>query len=705
MKPGPPSLPEYPRLHPGCRFVLHSFEKGPSWVLENPSTGKFFRMGLREERMARRLDGMRNVPELLTLLPEAGSEEELSHAELPQFLLALKNGGLLEGDSESAAPVKPLFNPMFLRIPFGSPDKIFGKMADAFRRIPLWPIGLLLLGITLSGAYQVLANLDRFNATMGAVFSAENIPGFMAVFITLKILHETAHGVVCRYFGGRVPDAGLYFIFFIPMTYIDATASWRFPSKWIRILVSSAGMLSELVVAAIAGLIWAATPPGVLNTIASNAVISASVTTLLFNANPLMRFDGYFILTDLSGYPNLYQLATRASSAFLGRILLGIPATVRYPTWITVYGIACLFWRTTLVFSIAIGAIALLHGIGIVLAVLTLAGSYLPLIKRLPKQLAALRERKVKLSRWRLGALVLIGLTILFVPLEPAPTSPAVIEPAGMTTLRVQCPGFVREIVAQPGQSVEAGQLLIRLDNPDEKSRRDQLKADALRAEASANQLRESGGESKLMAQHLEQALGLRTQAGQVTEWLDTLSLKAPVAGALYVRELDDLMGTFLQTGKEVLRIGSAQEREAQVAVSQELFDRIRPKVGESIQILIPGRMRTFTAVVTNVESAATRNIRHESLTALAGGPLPVNRSAAKNSREANSSGMELVDPHFYVTAKLAGNDTGELIPGEGGVVRFPSAPRRTLLEAALAAIRQFIQRSSDKVTTPQSPG
>lgn len=697
MSAQPPPLPESPRLAAGCRFTLHEFGKGPSWVVENPATGKFFRMGLREERFARQLDGNRTILQILEALKKTESDQVLSMQEALMFLQTLKGAGLLEEKNEAGqAPRKSIFNPMFMKIPLGNPDWIFGKLASGLQALPRLPLLIVIALLLIAGAYAILSNLDRFTATLGSVFSASNITGFLACFVGLKIIHETAHGVACKYFGGRVPDAGLYFVFFVPLTYIDATASWRFPSKWVRILVTSAGILAELIVASIAGLVWASTPMGFVNTLASNVVVSASVTTLLFNANPLMRFDGYFILADLSGLPNLYTQASRAASSFLGKLLLGIPSGGVFPLWVTLYGIGCLAWRTSLVIGICIGAIALLHGIGIVLAVLTLATSYLPLLRAIPAKLAALRERGVKLSIPRLAILGAIVLAVIFVPVQSPPSTPTVIEPVDLVPIRIQCPGFVQEVAVKPGETVAAGQLLLRLENPEEQARWEKLKTDARRAEAQANILRDAS-EPRQMALELEKASSLQKQAREVEAYLKTLHVVAPHAGVVYGRQLDQLYGAFLRTGQEVANIGSANQREARIAISQELFDRIQPRIDEPIQVLVPGHLQTFDAQVVSIESAATRNIRHESLTALVAGPLAVvstKQSGGKDTKQ----GMELVDPHFYVAARITDADQGSILPGETGWTRFLSAPKRTLLAAAIEEVRAFVKRSSDRV-------
>ena len=124
-------------------------------------------------------------------------------------------------------------------------------------------------------------------------------------WVVLKLIHELAHSLVCKKYGGRVASCGILVLLMIPMPYVDVTSSWRFENKWKRILTSAAGMLSEVFVAAIACYVWANSQPGPIQYHAGNVIITASLHTLLFNINPLMRFDGYYMLADWLEIPNL----------------------------------------------------------------------------------------------------------------------------------------------------------------------------------------------------------------------------------------------------------------------------------------------------------------------------------------------------------------------------------------------------------------
>ncbi|MGF1656011.1 MAG: site-2 protease family protein [Verrucomicrobiales bacterium] len=680
----PSPLPEKPRLRSGCQLALQEFREGPSWVLENPSTGKFFRLGLREEQLVRRLTGQTSA---LELLAEAkNSEQGLTPDEVLLFLQNLKSYGLLDDVSDKKAPAPPRpFNPMFLKMRLGNPDRLFGALEKMLRPIPGWAFFVVWALLVSAAGFILAEQWLRFTGTLSNVFSTSNIPAFMVTFVGLKILHESAHGVVCKRFGGHVPEVGLLFVFFLPLTYVDATATWRLTSPWKRIAVSSAGMLVEFAVAALAVFVWANTDPGALNTIAANAVIAASLTTVLFNANPLMKFDGYFILSDLTGRPNLYQQATRAGGQWLASSLISYPQEEKLPTswWITFYGLCCIAWRTALIWGLSLAAIILLHGIGVILAVLTISATYWPMLKRSPKIFSSWSDRKIRLSWLRLTlAVALLALGAL-IPVASPPAAAALIEPASAHRLRVQCPGFLREILVQPGEGVEAGQIIFRLENLSEGHRLRTLQIDAQRALARANQAREAG-EHSLMAQHLEQANALQQQSEQAELYLATLELRAPQQGLLYARRFDHLIDTYLTTGRELVLIGDPTAREARIAVSQKYLDRLSLLPGDSVEFLLAGQTKPVHGEILQVESAATTELRYPELSALAGGPLAVVSS---------DQDYRLSEPHLFLTARL---ESSQSLVGARALARFPKVKRQTTFSWLGEQAQAFIERAGD---------
>lgn len=694
-----PALPEFPRLKLGCRFSLQEFQAGMAWVIENPATGKFFRLGLREERFLRPLDGKRSLVELLEEAQSERAAESLSPQDILQLLQSLQSAGLLEeaeGRPVSSPRRSPFLNPMFLKVPIGNPNEIFTAIDRLLKPLPVQVLAFVLVGLSISAAYVVVSDFNRFLTTMGSVISLANVPAFAVCFVILKLIHETAHGVACRRFGGNVPEAGLFFVFFFPLTYVDATSCWRFPSKWVRIFVSSAGVIAEMAVASVAALIWANTASGPVNTLAANVVVAASVTAILFNANPLMRFDGYYILADYSGRPNLYSQATRAAVAWLGKVVLGLPPSDKpVPGWVVFYGLSCIAWRILLVTGICVGAVALLHGIGLLLSILTILAFYLPVVRKIPSQVRGLREQKFRPSAIRIGVIILVVVMSIFVPLLPPPAAPGVVESGESATVRVQCPGFVQKVKIHSGQEVKAGDVLLVLKNPEEELRVQKLKTEALRSEALAHALREESDLHR-MAQQLEKVSALRQQVNQVRAYVQTLSIRSPQSGTVFGRRLDHLEGRYVSTGTELFTIGSADDLELRIAISHEQFGRLRPQVGDVVEVFFPGRLTSYPAEVSSIESRATTEIRHDALAAPGGGPLPVH-SIDGNGGEGS---YVLVNPHFYIRARLFPQErmSGRLRPGESVRVRFPSGERRTLFASLLESGRTFIRTAADRV-------
>src|SRR4029077_13640502 len=130
-------------------------------------------------------------------------------------------------------------------------------------------------------------------------------------FLVLKALHELGHGYAVKAFGGTVHEIGIMFLVFAPMPYVDASAASEFRSKWQRALVGAAGMLVEVFIAALALYVWLAVEQGLVRAFAYNVIVVAGISTVIFNGNPLLRYDGYYILSDLLEIPNLAQRATR----------------------------------------------------------------------------------------------------------------------------------------------------------------------------------------------------------------------------------------------------------------------------------------------------------------------------------------------------------------------------------------------------------
>ena len=280
------------------------------------------------------------------------------------------------GDKQQGGIAK--WNPLYLKVPLCYPDRLFARISPWINWIYSQPMVIATFVMIMIGAYQVMAHWNEFIIASKGVFVPGRWLWLGLCWLVLKIVHECSHGAVCKRFGGSVHEAGAIFILFAPLAYVDVTSSWRFKSKWHRIYVAAAGMYIELLIAAVAAVFWVRTEPGLINDLCFNMVLMASLTTLAFNANALMRFDGYYILSDLVDIPNLYsdgQLFLRQ----LGRkYFLGLPTELSSGSWsrdafVRLYGIAAFFWRTSVTFFLILAAAIMFEGAGLVIALFAAA--------------------------------------------------------------------------------------------------------------------------------------------------------------------------------------------------------------------------------------------------------------------------------------------------------------------------------------------
>ena len=213
-----------------------------------------------------------------------------------------------------------------MRIPLGDPEPWLNRLHGWFGWITAWRFFVVWLAVVSLAAVEVFSRWDRLVYEWRERLIPSSWLWLVLAWIGLKLIHETAHGIFCRHFGGRSREAGIVLILLAPIPYIDVTSAWGFRSKWQRIMTSAAGIYVELFCAAVAGLLWSYSHDPLIRFHSLNVMLTAGLVTLVFNANFLMRFDGYYILADLLEIPNLYSLGQQDVQYLARRYLMGVPA-------------------------------------------------------------------------------------------------------------------------------------------------------------------------------------------------------------------------------------------------------------------------------------------------------------------------------------------------------------------------------------------
>lgn len=715
-----------PRLREGLKWTFQEVRGKGSYLLEDPLSGNFYRLGRKEYEFVRRLDGKTTVSELVATASRGEVELSIEGGDAVSLVRMLVDAGLVTSSgSEHAGRVYSEVNQsqetkrllgkvsqiIFLKIPLCNPDRFFATLAERAGWLVSPGFAFLWLLVVFWGGTALYEERGRFSQQMAGLFDFGNLWILGALWIGLKVFHECWHGIVCRRFGGVVPEAGVNLLLFTtPLGYVNASSSTVFPSKWQRIAVSAAGIYGELFVAAIAAILWARVDPGALSGALHQVVVLSSITTVLFNANPLMRFDGYYILSDLFDIPNLYTKGHKVSQWVFRRWILGMEKA-KFPlakserrTFITVYGLAASVWKALVTTGLLIGAAFLFRGAGLIVAVAVattmliqwISGAY----HYLKKSAAAEGLRPARLVL-RIVAMVGLGAIFLFlIKVTPSARAPAVVQNASGGEVRVDCPGFLTQVLVTAGDTVREGDLLARLENREELSRLRILETEIGSSQIKRDQFLEEGRIAASQAE-TENLAALEEIASELRGYTASLELRASRAGVVESRHLDLLLGTWIEPGRELFSVAAEEQRELVLLVApedRESFEEGK-RADREVQFRPRGRWQIWTAGLRESVPRASLDPTHFALISPAGGPLPVKQRSAdptgqrgEDSSRRAAERYDLVKPRFEMRADLIPGEGESLKEGETGVAVMSLTNRRSLADLGI----RFVKRQLD---------
>ncbi len=426
-----------------------------------------------------------------------------------------------------------------------------------------------------------------------------------------KVLHEFGHGLSCKHFGGECHEMGVMVLVLTPCLYCNVSDSWMLPSKWQRAAIGAAGMYVELVLASICTFLWWFSEPGLLNKLCLNVMFVCSVSTIIFNANPLLRYDGYYILADLMEIPNLRQKATTILSRKLGEWCLGMEPQddpflpQRNQVFFALYSVAAAVYRWVVVFSILwfLYKVFEPYRLEIIGQIIGLAALYGLLVQPLyqlgkffyvPGRLEQVKKPHLYAT---LAVVAVVILALLFVPLPYSVICTLEIQPRDAESVYVDVPGRLEEALVKPGDRVKAGDPLVRLSNPDLKIEIEQLEGQREQLKAQLNGLNRQRFEDPTVGSDIPTVeKTLETTEAQLSEKradLDRLVLKAPKDGIVLPPpevphktetegQLQQWWGTPLEKRNEgvhlaastpVCIIGDPQRMQAALVINQSVID------------------------------------------------------------------------------------------------------------------------------------
>ena len=540
---------------------------------------------------------------------------------------------------------------------------------------------LVSLAFMLAGLVTALTNWDEIFGGF-QIWESSNWIWMIVCWVLLKFVHEFAHGITCRRYGGEVPETGIIFILFAPMAYVNVTSSWRFGNRWKRIAVASAGMYFELFVAAgcVFGLLNTDSP--ILQDILRNAIIMSGLTTLLFNANPLMKFDGYFILSDLLQIPNLFENGSKVFRNNVSWIFLGQNQEISCHEVKTrrfvlmVYGWLASIWKVLICFAMTIGASTMFGGFGILLGIMGAISWFAkPTFETCKRLSIHFKRRPHSLVRVAtLTSLIALFLTAswFWIPSPIVARVPCLIEFEDAANVRTETSGFIAEVFVTENAIVEAGQPLLKLQNLELVGEVAKLEAE-LQYQKTHERIALDQSETADAQVAVRQQDAILTSLNSRLKELDRLTIKAPVAGRVVARNLQSLTGTYFEKGDSVLRIANRTAKEVVVSLPVTEINSARKMVGSKVPIQI-GSRKTIYATVDHISPRATTQVSYQSLINPNGGPIAVRQSNASEGTEEDSPEFEFFAPRINAIAKLEKTNAQELWSGERGYAVLSSS-------------------------------
>jgi len=659
----------HPRLRKHVR-IHRQVHRGRIWyVIEDQASGRNHRLDPKAYAFVGRLNGEASVDELWNELLEALKDLTPSQQDIVRLVGQLHQADLVQceltpdieelfqrQERREQQQRKSMLNPLAFRTPLFDPttmlDWLQPKTSWIFNKTALiiWACLSLITGM-----------LAVQNWTEIATQAATHLPSARYMILVwmcypiLKSLHELAHALAIRHWGGAVHEIGVSLLVLMPVPYVDASAATLFTDKYARIAVSAAGIITEVFFASLGLLIWLNVSDGILRDIAFTVMVMGGVSTLMFNGNPLLKFDGYYILADWLEIPNLNFQVKRYWSWLARRYLLRlkkiepIDNAVGENKWLLTYGLLSWLYRFTVMFVIA----AWFAGFSLLLsALVVMLFLYTLLIKPAYEIFLYLRtSHEIQRYRFRAwatagGTAMLVVAFILFIPLPYATVAQGIVWQPDEAKVRAGVEGFIEEILVADGSQVKRGQALIRLSNNELGMRKtvSQTQLVTLKTRYHAA----LGHDSAEADQLQEEIATVKNELAHINKQLERLIIHSPIDGKLVIPRPEDQPGTLVAKGTTLGYVFSAQDIRLRVVIPQNNARLVRDKT-QSVSVRMADQLsRVFKGELDRAVPSATSTLPSAALAYSAGGSILTDPTDEENLRA--------LEPVFIIDVRVPGS-------------------------------------------------
>jgi putative peptide zinc metalloprotease protein len=679
------------RMRPDLTALQQRYQGQIYWVLKEPVGLHYFRFQEEEFAILQMLDGETSLDEIKIEFEHRFPPQKITVEELGHFVGMLHRNGLVianvagqgeqlckrRGEKKLKELASGFTNLLALRFRGIDPERLLTWLYPKVRWFYSVPARIVCAILALSALTLVLVQFDAFHnklPTFHQFFEAKNWIYLGVTLAITKVFHEFGHGLTCKHFGGECHEMGVMLLVLTPCLYCNVSDSWMLPNKWHRAWIGAAGMYIEIVIASICTFLWWFSEPGMLHQICLSTMFVCSVTTVMFNANPLLRYDGYYILSDLTEIPNLRTKASTILNRKLATWCLGLEEQddpflpQRNQFFFALYTVAAAIYRWLILFGIIWFLYRVFEPYGLkvisqTLAVVSIASLVAtPLWKMgkffyIPGKADKVKRKNVNITLAILGTAALF---IIFCPLPYRVLCTLELKPRDAEKIYADVPGVLEVISVKAGQAVKAGDKLGRLSSHElameisdieAKLAEKKVRWDVLHRERFVLNDDDAAGELPEVEKSIQ---SLEEQLEEKTDDRKRLQLVAPVDGIVMPapevpakpNQSGELrkwsgnplekrnLGAFL-TGVLFCQIGDPRKWEAELVVDQDDIDFVHDNQTVSI-ILDEIPYRTFTSTITEI--GPVLKVTPHQLSSKSGGDLMSKSDESGQERPLNTS-------------------------------------------------------------------
>ncbi|MBQ0716014.1 MAG: peptidase M50 [Sulfitobacter litoralis] len=639
-----------PRLRRHVNIYRHDY-RGRIWfILQDLATGRSHRFSPAAYRMVGLLDGTRSLGEVWDIANEQLGERAPTQDEAIRLLGQLHAADALVADvspdsrelfrrhkRHKRMEIKQkVWSPLAVRVPIWDPDRFLTATLPFVRPLMTKTFAVIWLLLVLTAAVFAAMNIGALTTNItDRVLNPGNLAVLWLAYPVVKAFHELGHGYAVKKFGGEVHEIGIMFLVLIPVPYVDASAASALRDKHKRMLVGGIGIMIELLLASVALFVWLNAESGAVTAVAFNVMLIGGVSTLLFNGNPLLRFDGYYVLADWIEIPNLSGRSTNYLNYLIQRYIYGMREADKVTSlwservWFVFYGIAAFIYRMFIMFAIIAYIAGRFFIIGVLLAIWAATTQLLLPIGKGIKFLSGspkLRTNRPRALITTFAAIALILGALFLVPFPSYSIVDGVIWPSQQAQVRAGTNGFVTKVATTTDQKVRSGDLMMQLDDPFMRARLELIDTQLAGLEIQRSALiRTDRVQSALIAEEIDV---VQNDRARLVEELDALDIRAPRVGTAVLPNASDLEGSFVAKGNVIGYVVAQRDTQTvRTVVSQNQIDLVRNDT-QSVSVMpVEWGAEPIKAIILREVPGATQQLPTPALGTAGGGNVPVDPS------------------------------------------------------------------------------